>query len=511
MSERRIIDAPVSTVVLLEDRAQVTRRTTLTLDAGAHALRIEAVTPLLADRTITARTRGSARLDETRVRRQWRVGAEEKPPQAAELERELRRLTRAHGGKERQIERLEHQREQRETAIERYVENVNRVLPYAELFEPRWAEDLETLLEGLQRVDGDLQGHRREREALQRELRAAEIHQGQELRVDHLLAADLLVDLTAQAAGEVGLEVEYTVPCALWRPIHRATRAADAVRMQCEAAVWQATGEDWTDVELRFSTARPTLRAEPPVLSDDLLSARRKADKTVSVEVREQAIATTGEGRAEEADGLPGVADGGETRLLEAAVRSTVEADGRMRRIPVLTFEAAAELDRLCCPEKAPLVHLRSRQANTSPHPILAGPVDLVSNGGYVGRTEVGFVAPGERFALGWGSLDALRVRREVHEELETARITGKQTHTTRVELFLCNLDDRPATFAVQERVPVSEIDKVEVAVDSRRTRPAASPDADGILTWDVDLPAHGTEEMKLVYTVVASSKVEGL
>jgi uncharacterized protein (TIGR02231 family) len=511
MGARRTLDAPVSAVVLLEDRAQVTRKATVALDAGSHALLIEAVTPLLADRSITARFIGSGRLDETRVHRQWRVGAEERPPEAAELERELRRLTRALDDQELHLERGRHQREMVEGAIQLYVDNVNRVMPFSELFEPRWAEDLHTLLQGLQDADAELLGLQREHEALQREHGAAQIHAGQVLRIDHVLAADLWLDVTADAPGEVTLEVEYTVPCALWRPIHRATLDADTVRVECEAAVWQATGEDWSDVQLRFSTARPTLRAEPPLLHDDLLRVRRKADKKVAVEVREQAIATTGEGRSEEADGLPGVADGGETRLLDAAVRTTVVADGRMRRIPVLAFDAPAEIDRLCCPERAPLVHLRSRQVNTASQPVLAGPVDLIRNGGYVGRTEVGFVAPAERFALGWGSQDGLRVRREVHEDSETARLTGKKTHTTRVELFLSNLDDRPATFDVQERIPVSEIDKVKVEVDRKKTRPAASPDDDGIVTWRVELPPHGTDEIELVYSVIATSKVEGL
>ena len=511
MSDRRTIDAPVNNVVLLEDRAQVTRRATVSLEEGSHALTIEGVTPLLADRTITARITGSARLDETRVYRQWRVGAEEKPPEAAEVEQELRRLQRAIEDKDLELERGRYQRELHEGAIQLYVDNVNRVMPYSDRFEPRWAEDLEALLNGLRDSDTDLLGRQREREALQREFHTARIHHGHELRIDHILAAELRVDVTAAAAGEVTLEVEYTVPCALWRPIHRATLVGDCVVMECEAAVWQATGEDWDGVQLRFSTARPTLRAEPPVLTDDVLRARRKADKKVSVEVREQAIATTGEGRAQEADGLPGVADGGETRLLDAAVHTTVQADGRMRRIPVLTFDADAELDRLCCPEKAPLVHLRSRQINTSPHPILAGPVDLISNGGYVGRTELGFVAAGERFALGWGSLDGLRVRREVHQDSETARLTGKQTRTTRVELFLSNLGEETATFSLRERIPVSEIDKVKIAVDRKKTRPTATADDDGIVTWDVEIPAHGTDDIELVYTVVATSKVEGL
>ena len=302
----------------------------------------------------------------------------------------------------------------------------------------------------------------------------------------------------------------YLVPCARWRPAHRATLAGTRLRFACEAAVWQATGEDWSDVELSFSTARPTQRSEPPLLEDDVLHVRRRPEKKVEVQIREQAVATTGEGVSIEAAELPGVDDGGETRLLRAAGKATIASDGRLRRVPVFSFEADAEVDRLARPEKAALVHLRCRAANASPHPLLAGPVELLRESGYVGRTTLDFVAPGERFALGFGGDAALRVRRELREKRETATLTGKLTITRTVELFLSNLSPEDALFRLEERVPVSELTQVEVSVDARETSPLAVPDADGIVGWPIRIPAHGTLPVKLVYRLTASSDVGG-
>ena len=510
-SSTQLIDAPVVRVVLLEDRAQVIRRVELSLSPGSQTLRIADVAPLAADRTLTARVSDGLRLDEARVRRKWRIGVEERPPAAAEIEREIRRLQRAIEDAEEKLQGRQQHRARLQTAMERYVENINRVMPFTPEFDGGWESDLDGFCRGLRSVDGSLLDGEEARADLQRELDAVELHHHIGNRPDHYLAAELLIDVTSRDGGECQVEVEYTVPCALWRPIHRATLREGSVLFECEAAVWQSTGEDWTDVELQFSTARPTQQSEPPVLHDDLLQVRRKPEKKVSVEVREQVIATTGEGRAEEADGLPGVDDGGETRLLDAAVTTTVRADGRMRRIPLHTFDADAEQDRICCPEVAAGVHLRSRQANASAHPILAGPVDLLRNGGYVGRSQVGFVAPGELFALGWGSEDGLRVRREPHSKRETSKITRRTTLTHRIEVFLSNLDDRRTTFTVKERIPVSEIDKVRIELDEKETYPLVPADDDGIFAWEITLPAHGTEKLQLVYALIASSDVQGI
>ncbi len=505
------IDVPVAEVLLLEDRAQVTRRGEIFLPAGDHLLVVANTSPLIADRTLLASSSATLRVDEVRVRRRWRIGAREQPKDTAELTRERTRLDRELEASEASVALRRHRDQQLRAAAKLYVDSVNRLTPYAEQVDSSWEQDLSALIEDDQAAALSLLEARAEQEALEREAAALDLHGGLRRRPDQHLAAWLELAVHVDEAGEFPLEIEYTVPCALWRPIHRATLRGEKLQFEGEAAVWQNTGEDWGDVLLRFSTARSTQRAEPPLLEDDLLRTRRKTEKKVVVGVRETAIASTGEGASTQAEGLPGVDDGGVTRLLEARVQTSVPSDGLMRRVAVFTFEVEVELDRFCCPEFEPLVHLRSRQTNSAPQPLLAGPVDLVRDSGYVGRTQLDFVAPGERFALGWGSDDALRIRRESHEHRETAKLSGKLNVRRRVELFLSNLDASEARFTVEERVPVSEIDKVKVAVDDKETRPLQAPDKHGIVRWQVTLPPHGTDELKLGYTLTASSDVQGI
>ena len=75
------------------------------------------------------------------------------------------------------------------------------------------------------------------------------------------VTTDLVIDVTVKDRGDYRISLDYMVPCALWRPIHRATLDGGSLLFECEAAVWQATGEDWREVALSFSTARPTQRS----------------------------------------------------------------------------------------------------------------------------------------------------------------------------------------------------------------------------------------------------------
>ena len=75
--------------------------------------------------------------------------------------------------------------------------------------------------------------------------------------------------MEAESAATVELWVSYQVPGASWRPRYDARLDAEAASVQLTQTgeVRQLTGEDWTDVELVLSTARPGAGARMPDLS----------------------------------------------------------------------------------------------------------------------------------------------------------------------------------------------------------------------------------------------------
>ena len=79
--------------------------------------------------------------------------------------------------------------------------------------------------------------------------------------------AVIVVEKTNAAAGKVRLN--YLVNEASWSPQYKlraGKNAKDAVQLEYLAAVIQQTGEDWQNVKLVLSTAKPMLNAAPPEL-----------------------------------------------------------------------------------------------------------------------------------------------------------------------------------------------------------------------------------------------------
>jgi hypothetical protein len=301
------------------------------------------------------------------------------------------------------------------------------------------------------------------------------------------------------------------------------------VDWQTSACVWQATGEDWTDAALTFSLERPSLGVEPPELDDDELMARRRPD-AVTVEAREQEQQTTGLGGGGAGSGVaevPGIDDGG-LGLVLSAPRATIKADGAPHRIPVGGFTAPAQLSLVAIPLRSPWVHLRARIVNTGPQPLLAGPVDLIMASGYVGRAEIGFVATNEKFYVGFGPEADVRVHREETAEREEAGLLGGwNMQQVRVAVRLSNLGAERREIIVTERIPISEVEQVDVQPSApdgyllgTDDHPggeeitqvtARSIDDRGMVTWSVELPPLGRRAVTLEYKVRTQRGVAGI
>ncbi|KYG07838.1 hypothetical protein BE21_27055 [Sorangium cellulosum] len=140
------------------------------------------------------------------------------------------------------------------------------------------------------------------------------------------------------------------------------------------------------------------------------------------------------------------------------------------------------------------------------PRPLLAGPVKVARGGSLIGRARLDFVGAGEPFELGFGVDDAVRVRRTVDEEQDTSAITGSRKIRRRVKLSLSNLSSDVKRVLVTERIPVSEVADVEIALGEA---PGWALDAeDGFLRGRVELPPKGLKTMSFSYELRAAASV---
>jgi len=513
---------PVVTVTLTEDRGTVLRRGRVAHGGGPKTVVLRGLSPLLVDDSVQIEL-DHPELEVARwsVQRKWRhpstrgdsggIGdllddLEAQTWQAdSRLQRAARRLTDASQGLRAWNEAVDvvavrgHARPEGVAAGLQH--GVDRVL-----------SGVDTLLDELDQAD-----------ALARTLQLMSGADDGGLTEPYLdTELHIHLDGPGPPSGEVQLTVRYLLPSALWRPAYEAelvaTQTGTDLRLRLVAAAWQHTGEVWEDVEVVLSTARPGASSTLPELSHDVLRARDKSRaeaRKIDASFRDQAIDTaslTGGGSEQV---LPGVDDGGEVRVFRPAGRLSLPSDGRARRVVVAEVQVPAETCRKAVPAQLEAVVHTAVARNTlslpdaGPIPLLAGPVLLVrGDGTCVGTGKLPYVAPGERFELGFGSEDDVQVshrhgRREESRFARSDRVWFTSTTT------LTSMSTVPLELEVLDRVPVSELTEVtvEVAPDASGP-PRQGPDAEGRVRWKVVLQPGQKVDLEVAFAIDKPERV---
>lgn len=507
-------------VTMFEDRAEVVRRASWKVTPGVRMEACAGISLLVDDGTVQAKViQGPARVLSVRVLRR------------VHLEKAL--------GREEidALERAAREARERMNAADQTIERTQRILQHHYQLADQWIKSVALgpkNASDAQVIGGYREAWRAIDEAAKRtlgELEKARADRAQ-AEQDHKLASRRLqeglielprhdavieVEIEAKEEGELELELSYRLPCALWRPEHLARLVTDKpdskvgrIEIVTYAVAWQSTGEEWNGVEVRFSTARPAREASPPLLSDDVLSTRKKTEeerRNVVIAAREQTIDMAGLDRGgREVAEMPGVDDGGEPLNYVGKDRVSLPSNGRPFRVEIGRTNVEAEVSRVLMATRSPAAHIRATATLVGSGPLLAGPVRLARGSSMVGRAKIDFVGKGEPFELGFGPDDGIRVRRMEAEDRDTQALTGAQRVKRKVSLFLSNLSGNTRNLLVHERVPVSEIDEVEIQVLD--PGPFKLDAKDGFLRATVDVAARATKMMSFSYEVRAGSKV---
>ena len=515
MAEPTAIPTTAKRVTFFEDRAEVTRVAKVSVADGRQWVRLDGATSLLDDRTVQARSLSdrvqvlSARV----VRRMREVSEGNKEDRSAilnatkELVAQRNELQTAQARTDKRVSYLH------ELLIE-WCETMagvpkpghdSPIAEYAKVWEALTTRDEDHLAQQVELNDAI--------DDVQHKIRANQ-HKISDLSVTHTLYECFVeVQVDASTTDDVELEVKYRTPCALWRPEHLARlfreKGKDAgtgwIDWTTWGVVWHRTGEDWTDVEIAFSTARPAQVADAPNVRDDRLSKRKKTaeeKKQVVVQAREETIKDAGERAGAE---MPGVDDGGKPLEFSPKGKYALPGNGQPTRVEIGNRTLNAAVARVLLPERAQTAFLKADATWEGDAPILAGPLRLARGSALVGRSRTKFVASGEKFETGFGPEDGVRCKRSVKEERETAKLTGSQIIEREVTLRLSNLGDSTRELLITERIPVSEVEGLEIKLKETKDWKL---DEDGYLTRAVNLEPRANVTYKFSYDIKAKSNV---
>jgi len=516
------VESAVDKATVYTDRAEVTRAAEVELPTGEHRLRFEPLPPTLVPGSVRVSGAGTAKvtLGAVEIDRKWQP--ERQAGRAQQLEKEIEPLE----------DRLREFEAEQSTILEQagFISSVEKysaeTVSKSLAMSPEMPLDLGEIIAFVASRKDALMSRQlaieKQKRQINRQLEALRNELGQlgNARTQESVAA--AVDVNAETPGRLRLELTYVVPEASWRPIYDARLAENqkTVELGYNAVVVQKTGEDWTNVHLRLSTAQPQIGAQIPELEPLRVAfARPETRARLGVAVRRL------EEAAEEPEKALGLAEDVRTyadisqepaKVRTAAVetkgisvvfdvpgREDIPSDANEHKTTISSAKFSVEPEHVAVPKLSPHVFVKCEILNDTDLALLPGKVNSYVGGNLVGAAHLEAVASKEKFELGFGVDQSVKVERE---ELRDVRgrsgIFGRYRRVARAYAFTVkNNRPDPASLTVIDQVPVSRNEDVKVSV-TRSTAPPTKETEDGLLEWKVSLKPSEEKKFQFGYEV---------
>jgi uncharacterized protein (TIGR02231 family) len=190
---------------------------------------------------------------------------------------------------------------------------------------------------------------------------------------------------------------------------------------------------------------------------------------------------------------------------FEIPGETTIPSDNAEHRVAVMVAPLAATFSHTAIPKMQKDVFFKASMRNSTDYPILPGPMSVFLDNSFVATSKLPAVVPGETFDAFLGVDNGVRVERKLLNRL--TEVSGLFSKTRKVSYsFLITAENRKktaATLSLKENVPISQDEKVKVAITSSGPNEFL-PDANGIITWNLQLAPGQKREIRLQYSVEA-------
>ncbi|HYD17825.1 MAG TPA: mucoidy inhibitor MuiA family protein [Patescibacteria group bacterium] len=390
----------------------------------------------------------------------------------------------------------------------------------------------------------------------------------------------VLIPVNSEEATKLTLDLTYQVGNATWQPVYDARLDAKGkLELIQFANVRQKTGEDWRNVELTLSTARPQRLGGIPELSPRWLTAfetpdysmgsagnsaiaagaslSNKVGKGVDDEVYRKAIEAENRRKAEEAmrsgwsvvptpigssqtenlsippgQTVPSADPLAEWRQKAEARRLSVDAvvtpalintggfvseykiiaparvlsDATDVKVLIGKFLADTEMQVQIVPQWSTEAFTIAQINLKGDSPLLPGKVNLFREDAYIGQTTVPLLRPGEAYGLSFGVDDQVSVKRDTvqNQSKEQGVIARDNVVERQFITTVQNLHPSPIKLVVKEAIPVSQTEKINIALQQSTTAgyKMDSENVRGVMSWNLDLQPKEKTEVKVGWSV---------
>jgi uncharacterized protein (TIGR02231 family) len=517
-AEPQRIPAPsrITAVTIYADRALTTRSTTLTLKPGSYLIAFESLPTLILDDSVRVDGKGTAATTITglEIKRLFLEQSGEKRVQ--ELQEEIRILEKRSAGLDAKKAGITAQKAFLESIRVAWGDRISKELAVGRPTSAELQDASSFVGAGIARAEEQSQDIEFDKETIKDKIDALRRQQNDATGSGRKEVKTVEVAVDVSLAGNLTLELAAMVPQAGWEPAYDVRLASDSTSadLTFQAIIRQQTGEEWRNVDLTLSTARPAIGGAPPELIPwnisfyhprPMMSERAypaaapmllgKAKKTSRAQMDS---AASGMAQAEEAPvefAVAQISDEQSSVSFHVPRRLDIPSDGSRHGTVVAVEQLPVRIEYLAVPKLSPAVFLKSELTNRAPYPLLPGKVNTFIGNSFTGSSRLKKVAAGEKFDLFFGNDDQVTVKREELKQHKEAGLFGKNRVSYRYRIEMNNFRKEPLALTLRDQLPVAGDEEIKVSLEEPSLKPAEVKN-DGTIIWKTPLKAGEKKEL---------------
>ncbi len=526
------IDTQITAVTVYSDRALVTRSGKIQLTGTERELIISNLPTTLDPESVRASGKGSigVKLQGVTIDRQYTT--EPVADRIAQLSAQIDRLEVDKRRLQSQIDTLKLQADFVLGLREKTQESFSRSLARQQI----GLEDTQNLLDfiGTKTTEYAFAGEdlRQQRQQIDKQLQSLRL-QLEEVETPYSKESfEITIAIEPAGAGDFQLEVSYVVDRAYWTPLYdlRVHSNTKNIQLNYLAEIFQTTGEDWENVNLILSTAKPGLGTLPPKLEPWYIDTpapvmmRKRSMATKSMQMMEVTAAAParvssmarssdddflteeepmlqGSGYANEyeaEDVVTQVSQHGSIVTFQLGGGGNIPSDGNPHKSTIFNDNFPCEFEYVAMPRLVSFAYLQAKSKNRPDGvTLLSGKANVFRDDVFVGTSNLENTAPGQEFKLNLGIDEGIKIERELTErQVDKTFLAGNRRITYAYRLTLTNLLSLPAHLQLSDSIPHSRTEQIKVKL--MKILPQIQPGELGRLVWDLDLPA--SKKTEIVY-----------
>ncbi|MGB3509113.1 MAG: mucoidy inhibitor MuiA family protein [Microcoleaceae cyanobacterium] len=339
-----------------------------------------------------------------------------------------------------------------------------------------------------------------------------------------LESCKVTIKIAVEESGDFQLEISYLVSQAGWKPVYdlAAISESDRVNITYLAEIKQTTGEDWENINLTLSTAKPEITSLPPQLEPWYIDVppqqaaqfpvmamaavsmnQAKLESTNGVINQEKAVEISPiEEEIATQTAMATILKSGSFVTFELEAKNHIPSDGAAHKVIIFNDDYPSYFQFVAIPKLISFVYQQA--IITNPHTgvtLLPGKINIFRDQIFIGTTQLEHIVPGQQFKVNLGVNEGFSIERELVEREVDKKLIGNHRRTTYAyRLQITNLNEIETTLILQEQIPVSRDERIKIQLT--QIYPKIQTSQIGLLEWELILQPQSTQEVYYQFVV---------